>query len=64
VEDGTLEKHLRDNTRALIEWKRQLKFAKEIAVAVFWLHHNKIIHGDLVNIIIFHSFKEMFHFIT
>ncbi|PKC14890.1 kinase-like protein [Rhizophagus irregularis] len=47
VEDGTLEKHLRDNARALIEWKRQLKFAKEIAVAVFWLHHNKIIHGDL-----------------
>ncbi|POG81096.1 hypothetical protein GLOIN_2v1763719 [Rhizophagus irregularis DAOM 181602=DAOM 197198] len=31
VEDGTLEKHLRDNARALIEWKRQLKFAKEIA---------------------------------
>lgn len=50
MEDGTLEKHLRDNTRALIEWKRQLKFAKEIAVAVFWLHHNKIIHGDLVKI--------------
>lgn len=67
VEDGTLAKHLRDNARSLIEWKRQLKFAKEIAGAVSWLHHNKIIHGDLVNIIVFHSSKgnvSLYHVIN
>ncbi|GBB97120.1 hypothetical protein RclHR1_02920005 [Rhizophagus clarus] len=42
---GTLGKYLRNNT---IEWKSQLRFAKEIASAICWLHDKKgIIHGDL-----------------
>ncbi|CAB4400961.1 unnamed protein product [Rhizophagus irregularis] len=45
ADGGTLEDHLRKNT---IDWKNQLRFAKELASAVLWLHDDKeIIHGDL-----------------
>ncbi|CAB5217566.1 unnamed protein product [Rhizophagus irregularis] len=45
ADGGTLGKYLRNNT---IEWKNQLRFAKEIASAICWLHDKKgIIHGDL-----------------
>ncbi|PKB94783.1 kinase-like protein, partial [Rhizophagus irregularis] len=35
------------NTKSLIKWEIQFKFAKEITGAILWLHDNKIIHGDL-----------------
>ncbi|RGB26906.1 kinase-like domain-containing protein [Rhizophagus diaphanus] len=45
ADGGTLGKYLRNNT---IEWKNQLRFAKEIASAICWLHDTKkIVHGDL-----------------
>ncbi|GBC02390.1 hypothetical protein RclHR1_00460028 [Rhizophagus clarus] len=44
ADSGTLEKYLRATS---IEWEIQLKFAKEIAGAILWLHDNNIIHGDL-----------------
>ncbi|CAB4405276.1 unnamed protein product [Rhizophagus irregularis] len=47
ADGGTLEKYLRDNATTLIKWETQLKFANETAAAISWLHHNKIIHGDL-----------------
>ncbi|UZN99094.1 uncharacterized protein OCT59_000375 [Rhizophagus irregularis] len=44
ADGGTLGKYLRNNT---IEWKNQLRFAKEIASAICWLHDTKkIVHGD------------------
>lgn len=47
ADGGTLKDHLRKNT---IYWKNQLRFAKEIASAVLWLHDDKgIVHGDLVS---------------
>ena len=48
ADGGTLEKYLRRNA-ANFKWKGQLKFAKEIASAISWLHDRKIIHGDLVS---------------
>ncbi|CAB4481464.1 unnamed protein product [Rhizophagus irregularis] len=47
ADGGTLERHLRDNTKTLIKWEIQFKFAREITGAILWLHDNKIIHGDL-----------------
>ncbi|CAB4408622.1 unnamed protein product [Rhizophagus irregularis] len=47
ADGGTLENHLKDNTKSLIKWEIQFKFAKEITGAILWLHDNKIIHGDL-----------------
>ncbi|CAB4402229.1 unnamed protein product [Rhizophagus irregularis] len=45
ADGGTLGKYLKNNT---IEWKNQLRFAKEIASAICWLHDTKkIVHGDL-----------------
>ncbi|RGB39459.1 kinase-like domain-containing protein [Rhizophagus diaphanus] len=45
ADGGTLRNYLRNNT---IDWKNQLRFAKEIASAVLWLHDDKgIVHGDL-----------------
>ena len=50
ADGGTLGKYLRDTT-ITFEWDSQLKFAKEIASAISWLHVDKgIIHGDLVSI--------------
>jgi serine/threonine protein kinase len=47
ADGGTLRDHLRNNT---IEWNNQLRFAKEIASAILWLHDDKgIVHGDLVS---------------
>ncbi|CAB5375525.1 kinase-like protein [Rhizophagus irregularis] len=45
ADGGTLKNHLRNNAK--IKWESQLKFAKEIAAAILWLHGNAIIHGDL-----------------
>ncbi|PKK61485.1 hypothetical protein RhiirC2_756698, partial [Rhizophagus irregularis] len=48
AEGGTLRDCLRNNT---IEWNNQLRFAREIASAILWLHVDKgIVHGDLVSI--------------
>lgn len=45
ADGGTLKDYLRKNT---IEWKNQLRFAKEIVSAILWLHvDNGIVHGDL-----------------
>jgi len=50
ADGGTLRNYLRNTT---FEWKSQLRFAKEIASAISWLHDDKeIIHGDLVGIFI------------
>ncbi|GES90324.1 kinase-like domain-containing protein [Rhizophagus clarus] len=47
AEDRTLKDYLRNDT-ITFEWKNQLKFAKEIASAILWLHDDKrIVHGDL-----------------
>ncbi|RGB29472.1 kinase-like domain-containing protein [Rhizophagus diaphanus] len=47
AEGGTLGKYLRDDTISF-EWESQLKFAKDIASAISWLHDEVgIIHGDL-----------------
>ncbi|GES90310.1 kinase-like domain-containing protein [Rhizophagus clarus] len=47
ADGGTLGEYLRDTTITL-KWKNQLKFAKEIASAILWLHDDKgIIHGTL-----------------
>ncbi|GBC05710.1 hypothetical protein RclHR1_06390010 [Rhizophagus clarus] len=48
AEGGTLGKYLRDDTISF-KWENQLKFAKEIASAVSWLHDDVgIIHGDIL----------------
>ncbi|GBB98590.1 hypothetical protein RclHR1_03270014 [Rhizophagus clarus] len=45
ADGGTLGKYLRNNT---IEWKIQLRLAKELTSAILWLHDDKeIVHGDL-----------------
>uniref|UniRef100_U9UJ10 Protein kinase domain-containing protein n=1 Tax=Rhizophagus irregularis (strain DAOM 181602 / DAOM 197198 / MUCL 43194) TaxID=747089 RepID=U9UJ10_RHIID len=47
AEGGTLGKYLRNDSISF-EWESQLKFAKEIASAISWLHDDVgIIHGDL-----------------
>ncbi|GES79932.1 kinase-like domain-containing protein [Rhizophagus clarus] len=47
AEGGTLRKYLRDDTISF-KWKNQLRFAKEVASAISWLHDDVgIIHGDL-----------------
>jgi serine/threonine protein kinase len=52
ADGGTLRNYLRNNT-ITFEWKNQLRFAKEIASAILWLHDNtKVIHGDLVSLFI------------
>ncbi|PKK68692.1 kinase-like protein [Rhizophagus irregularis] len=45
--DKTLRDYLRDDTIPF-KWESQLRFAREIANAISWLHDDKeIIHGDL-----------------
>ncbi|RIA95857.1 kinase-like domain-containing protein [Glomus cerebriforme] len=47
ADGGTLEKYLRDSI-ITFNWESQLKFSKEMASAISWLHVDKgIIHGDL-----------------
>ncbi|CAB4492068.1 kinase-like domain-containing protein [Rhizophagus irregularis DAOM 181602=DAOM 197198] len=47
AEGGTLKQYLRDNAVSF-GWKNQLRFAKEIASAISWLHNVVgIIHADL-----------------
>jgi hypothetical protein len=36
------------------KWENQLQFAKKIAGTVFWLHHNEVVHGDIVSMVVFH----------
>ncbi|CAB4410517.1 unnamed protein product [Rhizophagus irregularis] len=43
---GTLRNYLRTNIETF-KWEGQFQFAKEIASAVSWLHHKKVIHGDI-----------------
>jgi len=54
ADSGTLRQYLKKkfiNSINTFEWKDQLKFAKEIASAISYLHHNEIIHRDLVSLI-------------
>ncbi|CAB4427075.1 unnamed protein product [Rhizophagus irregularis] len=47
ADDGTLRDYLR-NDAITFKWMEQLKFAKEIASAILWLHDDKgIVHRDL-----------------
>ncbi|CAB4413566.1 unnamed protein product [Rhizophagus irregularis] len=47
AEGGTLRKYL-SNDAISFEWESQLRFAKDIASAISWLHDDMgIIHGDL-----------------
>ncbi|PKY28966.1 kinase-like protein [Rhizophagus irregularis] len=47
ADGGTLRGYLRNDT-ITFNWENQLKFAKEIASAILWLHDvREIIHGDL-----------------
>ncbi|GBB85878.1 hypothetical protein RclHR1_12320005 [Rhizophagus clarus] len=47
ADGGTLRDYLRNDT-ITFKWKDQLKFAKEIASAILWLHDDRgIVHGDL-----------------
>jgi serine/threonine protein kinase len=53
AEGGTLRNYLR-NSNITFKWEDQLRFAKEIASAILWLHNVKeIIHGDLVSAFLF-----------
>ncbi|CAB4474797.1 unnamed protein product [Rhizophagus irregularis] len=56
---GTLGKYLRDDTMTF-NWEKQLRFAKEIATAILWLHdhpNNILIHKD-AQILVVHLKKE------
>ncbi|GES88140.1 kinase-like domain-containing protein [Rhizophagus clarus] len=45
ADGGTLRDYLRNY---ILEWKDQLRFAREITSAILWLHEiKKIVHGDL-----------------
>ncbi|GBC40777.1 uncharacterized protein OCT59_029237 [Rhizophagus irregularis] len=47
ADNGTLRNYLR-NITITFKWMNQVRFAKEIASAISWLHDDKeIIHGDL-----------------
>ena len=48
ADNGTLRQYLKKNS-STFKWENQLKFAKEIASAILYLHHNEIIHRDLVS---------------
>ena len=52
ADNGTLRQYLKKNSN-IFKWEGQLKFAKEIASAVSYLHYNEIIHRDLVSLIDF-----------
>ncbi len=56
ADSGTLRKYLKEKIKNSIDtfkWEEQLKFAIEIASAISYLHHNDIIHRDLVSLINF-----------
>ncbi|CAB4414032.1 unnamed protein product [Rhizophagus irregularis] len=46
ADGGSLENYLKTNAD-IFKWEIQLRFAKEIADAVSWLYHKKVIHGDI-----------------
>ncbi len=47
---------MKKNFKDSFKWEDQLKFAKDIASAISYLHHNEIIHRDLVSLINFINF--------
>ncbi|GBB91627.1 hypothetical protein RclHR1_00190040 [Rhizophagus clarus] len=48
ADGGTLRNYLRNNNTITFKWEDQLRFAKEIANAISWLHdYREIIHGDV-----------------
>src|SRR5688572_20242756 len=54
ADSGTLRQYLKKsfiNPINHVKWEEQLNFAKEIASAISYLHHNEIIHRDLVSLI-------------
>jgi len=48
ADGGTLGEYL-ENDATTFEWKRQLRFSKEISSAMLCFHDNKIVHRDLVS---------------
>ncbi len=48
ADSGTLKEYLKKNFDSF-KWANQLKFAMEITSAISFLHHNGIIHRDLVS---------------
>jgi serine/threonine protein kinase len=63
ADGGSLENYLKTNAD-IFKWEIQLRFAKEIADAVSWLYHKKVIHGDIVSINYIRSFKERLRYNT
>ena len=51
ADGGTLGEYL-ENNATTFEWTRQLRFSKEISSAMLCLHDNKIVHRDLVSLIL------------
>ena len=59
--DGTLRHYLKKRVISSVntlKWDDQLKFAKEIASVILYLHHNEIIHRDLVSFSLFDYLSE------
>src|ERR1043165_201256 len=53
ADSGTLRQYLKKNFKDTFKWEDQLKFAREIASAISYLHYNEIIHRDLVSFLNF-----------
>ncbi len=53
ADSGTLRDYLKNNFNKL-NWNGKLQFAIQIADAVSCIHHNNIVHRDLVSIDVFY----------